>query len=278
MLAKLPAKFLDNYSDWLVVTSVLKCHDQHGLWRKWSKQSDHYNEAKNESQWSYNKGFLDINYLVWVLRQAGEDVEYVARHKPYHPITRDLSDIAQETFHEEFVSDGLSFDTYQAHDTIIIKSCTGTGKTTAVAKHAKKDMVQGDKFLSITTRTSLSDQHGKSFAEMGMRNYQDIRANFQDAESLTICLNSLAKLGDLDESELKKYTVYIDEVSSFLEFTHNETLDTVLKEVFVLLSRLVKHARKVIVSDALINDNTFEFLKNRPPNGTIMLTNTFQKF
>ena len=39
MLAKLPAKFLDNYSDWLVVTSVLKCHDQHRFWRKWSKQA-----------------------------------------------------------------------------------------------------------------------------------------------------------------------------------------------------------------------------------------------
>ena len=48
--------------------------------------------------------------------------------------------------------------------------------------------------------------------------------------------------------------------------------------MFVLLCRLVKHARRVIVSDALINDNTFEFLKNRRPESTIMLTNTFQKF
>ena len=64
MLAKLPAKYLNNYSDWLVITSVLKCHDQHGLWQEWSKQSDHYDRAKNESHWQYNKGFLDINYLV----------------------------------------------------------------------------------------------------------------------------------------------------------------------------------------------------------------------
>jgi hypothetical protein len=278
MLAKLPAKYLDNYSDWLVVTSVLKCHDQYGLWETWSKQSEHYNEAKNQQQWCYNKGFLDINYLVWVLRQAGEDVEYVPRHKPYHPITRNIAHIKQETFHERYVSEGLSYETFEAHDTIIVKSCTGTGKTTAVAEHAAKSMQKGEKFLSITTRTSLSDQHQKSFASMGMKNYQDIRANFQDTGSLTICLNSLAKLGQLGEEDLKKYIVYIDEVSSFLEFTHNDTLDSILKDVFVLLSRLVKFARKVIVSDALINDNTFEFLKHRSPESTIMLTNTFQKF
>ena len=100
------------------------------------------------------------------------------------------------------MSDGLSYETFDDHDTIIIKSCTGTGKTTAVAKHAAKCMEKGDKFLSITTRTSLSDQHQKSFETLGMKNYQDIRADFASAESLTICLNSLAKLGELDEEEL----------------------------------------------------------------------------
>ncbi len=44
------------------------------------------------------------------------------------------------------------------------------------------------------------------------------------------------------------------------------------------LSSLVKPARKVIVSDTLINDNTFEFLKNRSPESTTMLTNSFHKF
>jgi hypothetical protein len=41
---------------------------------------------------------------------------------------------------------------------------------------------------------------------------------------------------------------------------------------------LAKFAGKVIVSDALINDNTFEFLKHRRPEATLMLTNGFKKF
>jgi hypothetical protein len=278
ILAKLPAKYLDNYSDWLVITTILKCHDQHKLWSQWSRQSTHYNKAKNENQWSNNKGFIDINYLVWVLRKAGEDVEYVSKFKQYTPITKDISAIKQILFNKPFVSEGLSYKTFEEHDTIIIKSCTGTGKTTAVAQHAAKFMSSASKLLSITTRTSLSDQHEKSFGDIGMKNYQDIKANFNDVNSLTICLNSLAKLGDLGEDELSNYIVYIDEISSFLEFTHNDTLDGVLQQVFVLLQRLVKFAGKVIVSDALINDATFFFLKSRPLENTVMLTNTFQKF
>ena len=278
ILAKLPEKYLDNYSDWLVATTVLKCHGKHQLWDEWCKQSPRYNQQKNADQWNYNKGFIDINYLIWALNKNGAKLEYVSRFKPYTPITRDISNIKQVSFNKGFVSEGLSYDTFEKHETIIIKSCTGTGKTTAVAKHAKQYMTPETKFLSITTRTSLSDQHEASFEQLGMKNYQDVRANLQDAESLTVCLNSLAKLDDLEDEELANYIVYVDEVSSFLEFTHNDTLDSVLKRVFVLLTRFARCAGKLIVSDALISDNTFEFLKHRDATKTVMLTNMFQKF
>ena len=57
--------------------------------------------------------------------------------------------------------------------------------------------------------------------------------------------------------------MYIDEISSFLELTHNDTLDNVLKHVYHTLIRFIKHADKVIVSDALITDAVFELLKHR---------------
>ena len=58
-----------------------------------------------------------------------------------------------------------------------------------------------------------------------------------------------------------KITLYIDEVTSLLEFTGNDLLDNVMKKVVVTLSRLVKHAKKVILSDAMINDVAFELVK-----------------
>jgi hypothetical protein len=39
---------------------------------------------------------------------------------------------------------------------------------------------------------------------------------------LVICLNSLGKLDALDDDEMAEYTVFIDEVSSLIEFTGND--------------------------------------------------------
>ena len=91
-------------------------------------------------------------------------------------------------------------------------------------------------------------------------------------------LNSLIKLDALSEEEIENYIIYIDEVSSFTEFTNNDLLDGILKRIVSLLTRLMKHAKKVIVSDALINDSTFELLKHRPLSKTVFLTNSFKKF
>ena len=73
----------------------------------------------------------------------------------------------------------------------------------------------------------------------------------------------LVKLEALDEREIADYIVYIDEVASFTEFTNNDLLDNILKRLVSTLTRIICHARKVIVSDALISDSTFELLKHR---------------
>ena len=137
---------------------------------------------------------------------------------------------------------------------------------------------QQEQVLSITTRTTLSDQHRLSFKAIGMKDYRDFKTNIYDADGLTICLNSLCKLSMLEQEDLKDYVIYIDEVSSFLELTHNDTLDKRLKEIFGYILHFVKHAGKVIVSDALINDAVFDLLKHRDKDKTIFVQNDFKKY
>ena len=139
------------------------------------------------------------------------------------------------TFSKPFVSDGLNYETFAAHDAIIIKSCTGTGKTTAIAQHMEKYASDDTKFLSITTRTTLADQREKSFANLRMKNYQDIKTDLSDAKALGICVSSLVKLDALELEEIAQYVVYVDEVSSFTEFTDNDLLDGRLKKIVSLL-------------------------------------------
>ena len=39
----------------------------------------------------------------------------------------------------------FNYDLFLKHDTIIIKSCTGTGKTTAIAKHVSRCISENKK-------------------------------------------------------------------------------------------------------------------------------------
>ncbi len=41
--------------------------------------------------------------------------------------------------------------------------------------------------------------------------------------------------------ELSQYFVYIDEINSFLQLTHNKTLDTNIRQIFNLLMRIIKN-------------------------------------
>jgi hypothetical protein len=120
----------------------------------------------------------------------------------------------------------LDYETFSAHETVIIQSCTGTGETTAIAKHMTQEH---DTNLSIVTRTSLADQHCKSFKALGLKSYQDVKFGLCDETALVICLNSIGKLEALDDDE-EDYTLFIDEVTSLLEFTGNDLLDSVMNK------------------------------------------------
>ena len=94
------------------------------------------------------------------------------------------------------------------------------------------------KFLRIVTRTSLADQHCKSFKDIGLTNYQDLKYSHCEVKRLVICLNSLGKLEALDDDDIAEYTVFIDEVTSLIEFTGNDFLDTVMRNIVVTFKPL----------------------------------------
>ena len=45
ILSELDGKYLTNFSDWFLVTGILKKHDLHQTWGHWSKQAANYNQA-----------------------------------------------------------------------------------------------------------------------------------------------------------------------------------------------------------------------------------------
>ena len=83
------------------------------------------------------------------------------------------------------------------------------------------------RFISLTARTSLSEQHMINFKNIGIVNYlESNETNLQDERIITICINSIVKrLKKMSIMQMNDTILFIDEVASFIEFTHNDLLE-----------------------------------------------------
>ncbi len=116
----------------------------------------------------------------------------------------------------------------------------------------------------------------KAFSKLEMVSYREAET-ISKTDASVICINSLLKLQSITNDELKGLVVYIDEIDSFLKFTHNTTIKHI-KTIYRLLKRIVNNCAKLIVSDATIMSNLYVFLKNRVSVNTLMITNKFKKY
>ena len=141
ILNQLDQTYLNNYSDWLRVTTVCKHHDKFDIWDEWSKKSANYDKNKNMAIWNSNQGAIDINYLCYILK--------IDKIKKYKKISYDIStnnNIDYIEYNNKYVYDAsfndvqYDYDIFEKYDSVIVKACCGTGKTTAVAEHVKQYM------------------------------------------------------------------------------------------------------------------------------------------
>ena len=285
MLKQLDESYLNDYNRWSIITNMLKSMDKKEIWDKWSKGSDKYNKYKNEKIWRGNKKLIyDIRYL---LAQLNEKPKLIL-HKKYFPITQAYKNIEKKEMnhyrlHDQDNKDILqyTYDDLNNNDTVILKSCTGTGKTTANAILLKQYLKENEdlRLLTIISRVSLGYQIINSFKEKDILIDDYKTKNFIFGNNYNVCLNSLQKLGDLTEDEISYYIVYIDEINSFIKhLTHNKTIDKDIKQICSILFKIIKYAHKVIVSDAEISDGVFLFLKNRLESKTIYIENKYKKY
>jgi len=277
---------LNNYSNWLKVLTCFKSLNKFDMFDKWSKGGIKYNYDKNLKHWNNNPASIDINYLVFYLNRIDEtcNLEIVEKSKKIkNDVTNDnkcqnIEINNKYVFNENDQETTFNYNHFKNNDTIIIKSCTGTGKTTATAKHIKTYIEEHDrtKILCITNKVTLTDQIYKSFTDAGVKmfHYNDNEAEYD--QNIAICINSILKL-QTQGDDINDYIIYIDEINSFLKLTHNETLDHRMKDIFFNLLDLIKNCKKLILSDNIINDNVFTFIKSRPCK-TIYINNVYNKY
>ena len=247
------------------------------IWDKWSKQGEKYNKKKNFKIFDEAKTLnIDFNYYIKLFnvelkKENKKELPSYETIKPYTPLIEMNNNIKVIKMNNEYIYDKnykleqVKPEYFKEYDTLIIESGTGTGKTSNTAKHIKKLMNEEAneyKVLSIISRKTLAEQHIDSFNKEGiiLKNYQDIGLNYDD-DNTVICINSILKYQFYKPEFFKNYIVYIDEVNTFTRhLTHNDTLNNVLKKVYVVLNRIINNCHKLICTEAIISDNVFNLL------------------
>ena len=282
ILNKLDKTYYDNYSNWLIVLSVCKGLNQYEMFDKFSKKSIRYDETNNLLIWNANKGNIDINYLILKM-----NTEQMFNIKPVEKFKLLTNEYKQDNFIKMNMNKKhLKYDAeiFEKNDTIVINSTTGSGKTTNTAHQCFKYIVKYPeiKIISLVNIIKLAEQQIKTFNDekITLLNYQNCNALELIDNNIICCLNSIHnKLNGICEDEFKNYIVYIDEITSFIDsFLFNDKLNAHLKLTYLKLIKLIKNCHKLIVSDALINDNVFEFIKVRKTKNNLYITNEFKKY
>ena len=133
--------------------------------------------------------------------------------------------------------------------------------------------------MSIVSRVSLAQQHIESFKKENifLDSYENIQ-NYED-KNIVICINSILKYSRYEPEFFNNYIVYIDEISTFTRhLTHNNQLNNILKPVYITLMKIINNCKKLIVSEALINDNVFNIIEKRKHETKILIKNSFKKY
>lgn len=182
----------------------------------------------------------------------------------------------------------LDINDFINNDIILVNSGTATGKTKNIARLATrlKEAHEGCNILSIVNLCTLADEQKQTFKKENVEllDYRKKLSKFFKNDGV-ICINSLHKLNDyhvllptVNTYDFKNTILYIDECNDLIQtLTQNEALDII--PVYNKLMSIIKKCKKIILSDATINQNTLNLLSSRTENKKIIhIKNEFKKF
>ena len=262
----MPTSYYTDYGDWVKLTTALKTLDKKEIWQEISKKhgGDRYNEQKNNDNWDgiteHNKLFM-VNHclLKCKLKNARVMLDYY-KYKPVPDnITKPIVEINKQKL-------GYTFFNETTKSTIV-KSDTGTGKTTSFKYHCAKRP-----FISIVSRVSLGVEQMRIFKDHGIKCYwhEDISENCKngafwgmyEGDNIVITVDSLIKMGNWCEYAFKDYTIYLDEFNSLIEhLICSPTMAKTRAHVYTCLLNMLKMCKRFIGTDADINDISLRFLQ-----------------
>jgi len=273
LLDLLPKIFLTDYNEWIKPTHILKKIDKKQIWDEWSKQNkEKYDKEKNEIIWdnakeneTYNN---DLYYLIWLVKFYNKDIQIkqIERiYKEYEEIDETNKKNAKY-IHRDFLNVG---DIDEKKKLNLIKSPTGSAKTTTAINYAKEEIKnnQNLKIVSITHLITIADDHHNRFNKEGLKMFHYKEAgsiisieylNDYDFMGVVVVINSLIKFLDFDFSNS---IIYLDEINAVIECLLNSSVLKNRREIINIFIKILNEAKIIIATDATITNLTYDFLK-----------------
>jgi len=239
------------YNNWLLHTTFYKLYNQYDEWLRFCKlDNKEYNINDNIKIWNT----CDINKISnnYSFKVANIDVNYY-KHL----------DLLQGCNINKIINKQyLDSELYKNKESIMVKSATGTGKTTSFLDHMVETK---NKFIVITMRQTLADDiyHKCKEYKLDARHYG--KDKYYNGQNLIIQLDSILKINDWINN-IKNYVLYLDEINALVTYLNTSTtLKNKRFSIYVLFRRMIKNCKKLILTDSDITFLSYNFINNIRP-------------
>jgi len=269
-----------DYPKWFMVTDILKGLGYRSLWKQFSKCADGHiiiNKENNERIWHNIVPCRSINEITKIL-----NVKPIKYTKSYTSIS-DLQCITKQTVNMRYIDVRCVVNMGWLISTVILKSDTGTGKTTTTFKYFKQNNFSH--ILSIVSRRSLVDQHIKNAKDNNIVMYSYEDKDVKKKNIVCYQLDSICRFIDNIEpkervSVIKEYVVYLDEINSTIKYLlQSSTMDKKRISIYSGLCEVLRNCKLLICSDADVSDLVFKYISSiRKPNTTIFVDNEYKNY
>ncbi len=247
ILDEKPLTFFNDVEFWKF-TTIMKYLDAYDLWDEFNKKRDEYDLNENIKIWnSVNPNRCNINLLIDLFNNKNFRSYYNLKHLPQFSL--ESQKINKQKLGYDFIEENINY---------IIKSDTGTGKTTSVKHFLHKT---NDIFISIVSRRSLGQEQYNNFNtdDFLKCDYYEYVDYIKNKDNIVIQLDSILRIRN--NIDLSKYILVLDEFESIIHYLF--TSSTLKKNrilIFIRFIEILKQCKNFICIDADITNKSIEFI------------------
>lgn len=274
IVSKIPDEYYTEHDKWLIFATAMKSMDMGQLFLKMCAEhpKTNYtnpNHPPNVKQYNGIQKHFNINAVEHIFNQAVQSTKekedgttethtyrtYVDYIK-YKPTIK--SKLKEPKKCGEWDKIGKHITLPKNKKCVVIKSDTGTGKTTIVKEYLANQ--SNCKFISMVSRISLGEEQYSIFRDAGIscKLYNEEDSWFQEGDSMVICVDSLKKIA---RGNFGEYVIFMDEYNSLIEHLFSsKTLNDRRTQVFQILCNVLKEAKQIFCVDADLQGHTLELL------------------